>query len=222
MRIDLIADIRAAEKQMENTLAIARQSIVDATKKVTDDIKKDLRGEVLSAGLGDRLSKTWRSKFYGANSFGCAGMIFTKAPELIRAFTEGARIRSANGFWLAIPTENAPKRGVGGKRISPSNFPEHVYGNLQFVYRPTGVSLLVVNNMRASYSRKTGQFRGFKRASDKAIGRGRGLTSVVMFLLVPEVSLRPRLNPDEIVSRNADKVPNEISVALERLRNAKK
>jgi hypothetical protein len=38
--------------------------------------------------------------------------------------------------WLAIPTENAPRKGVGGKRISPSTFPEQCLGRLRLVARP--------------------------------------------------------------------------------------
>ena len=41
--------------------------------------------------------------------------------------------------------------------------------------------------LRASFSRKTGELRGFRRATDRARERGDGLTTVVMFLLVPRV-----------------------------------
>ena len=53
-----------------------------------------------------------------------ASLVYTKAPQIIRAFDEGAVVRSRRGRFLAIPTENAPRKGSGGKRISPSKFPD--------------------------------------------------------------------------------------------------
>ena len=85
-----------------------------------------------------------------------ASLVYTKAPQIIRAFDEGAVIRSRRGRFLAIPTENAPRKGTDGRRISPSTFPEHRFGPLRFVPRQSGPSLLVVDGLRASFSRKTG------------------------------------------------------------------
>ena len=103
-------------------------------------------------------------------------------------------IRSRRGRFLAIPTENAPGKGTDGKRISPSTFPEHRFGPLRFVPRPNGPSLLVVDGLRASFSRQTGGLRGFRRATEQARERGHGLTTVVMFLLVAQVTLHKRLD----------------------------
>jgi hypothetical protein len=52
----------------------------------------------------------------------------------------------------------------------------------------------VVDGLRASFSRQTGELRGFRRATDRARRSGRGLTTVVMFLLVPQVKLGKRLD----------------------------
>jgi hypothetical protein len=120
--------------------------------------------------------------------------VYTKAPQIIRAFDEGAVIRSSRGRFLAIPTENAPRKGTDGRRISPSTFPEHRFGPLRLVPRPTGPSLLVVDGLRASFRRQTGELRGFRRATDRARRGGQGLTTVVMFLLVPQVKLSKRLD----------------------------
>jgi hypothetical protein len=103
-------------------------------------------------------------------------------------------IRSRRGRFLAIPTENAPRNGTDGKPISPSTFPEHRFGPLRFVLRQSGPSLLVADGLRASFSRQTGELRGFRRATDRARRSGQGLTTVVMFLLVPQVQLRKRLD----------------------------
>jgi hypothetical protein len=110
-------------------------------------------------------------------------------------------IWSRRGRFLAIPTENAPRKGTDGRRIKPSTFPEHRFGPLRFVPRQSGLSLLVVDGLRASFSRQSGALRGFRRATDRARGRGDGLATVVMFVLVPQVKLRKRLD----VARSAER-----------------
>jgi hypothetical protein len=61
-------------------------------------------------------------------SSNAAGLVCTKAPQIIRAFDEGVLIRRRRGWFLGIPTGNAPRKGTDGKRISPSTFPEHRFG----------------------------------------------------------------------------------------------
>ena len=136
---------------------------------------------------------------------------YTKAPQIIRAFDEGAVIRSKRGRFLAIPTESAPRKGTDGGRISPSTFPEHrFFGLLRFVPRPSGPSLVVADGLRASFSRQTGELRGFRRATDRARRSGQGLTTVVMFVLVPQVKLRKRLD----VARAAERWSAQLTALI--------
>ena len=153
-----------------------------------------MRRQVGSAGLGQRLANSWRDRHYSNRKLDAASLVYTKAPQIIRAFDEGAVVRSRRGRFLAIPTENAPKKGTDGRRISPSTFPEHRFGPLRFVPRPSGPSLLVVDGVRASFSRQTGELRSFRRATNRTRRSGQGLTTVVMFLLVPQVKLSKRLD----------------------------
>jgi Family of unknown function (DUF6441) len=120
-------------------------------------------------------------------------------------------IRSRRGRLLAIPTENAPRKGTDGRRISPGTFPENRFGPLRFVPRPTGPSLLVVDELRPSFSRQTGELRGFRRATERARRSGQGLTTVVMFLLVPQVKLRKRLD----VARAAEQWSGQLPALIE-------
>lgn len=184
---------------MQKQVEAAEDAVTTGVNEIAQRIKSDLRDQVTSAGLGSRLAKSWQAKIYpkGQKSIAAAGWVFSKAPKLIRAFTEGAVIKSKDGWFLAIPTEAAPKRGIGGKRINPSNFPEHSLGRLRFVYRPGKISLLVVDNLRAS----TGKRGGFRKASDSALKSGRGITTVVMFLLVPQVRIKKRLDYKSVVNR---------------------
>ena len=61
--------------------------------------------------------------------------------------------------------------------------------------------------LRVSFSRKSGDLRGFRRATDRARRSGQGLTSVVMFLLVPQVKLRKRLDVARVAERWSAQLP---------------
>ncbi len=142
------------------------------------------------------MARTWRSAAYPktGDSKDAAGVVWSKAPQIIRTFDQGVVIRSNNGFWLAIPTENAPKKGVGGKRVSPSNFPEHRFGKLRFVKRNNRLALLVVEAV--GFSKKTGRVtRVRKGGAYTKTGRLKsGTGSAVMFILVPQIKMPKRLD----------------------------
>lgn len=191
--VTIIGDIR--KDMLADAKRLAR-AVKQGAIAAGNGLKNEYRGQVRSAGLGNKVANAWRSAVYPktGDSANAAASVWTKAPHIIDAHEKGTIIRSRNGFWLAIPTENAPKRGTGGKRISPSTFPEHSLGKLRFVYLGAGRGgILVVDNLRASYSRKTGEMRGFRRASARALSKGQ-TASAVMFVLVPQVRARKTLD----------------------------
>ena len=178
---------RSLQADMQAELHGIERAVTNGTRDAGRSLKTELRRQVASAGLGQRLANSWRDRHYPNQKLDAASLVYTKAPQIIRTFDEGAAIRSTRGRFLAIPTENAPRKGTDGRRISPRTFPEHRFGPLRFAPRQTGPSLVVVDGLRASLSRKSGELRGFRRASDRARVRGDGLTIVVMFLLVPQL-----------------------------------
>jgi len=205
---------RSLQADMQAELRNIERAVTSGTREAGRGLKTELRRQVASAGLGQRLANSWRDKHYPNQKLDAASLVYTKAPQIIRAFDQGAVIRSKRGRFLAIPTENAPRRGTDGKRISPRTFPEHRFGPLRFVPRPSGPSLLVVDGLRASYSRQTGQLRGFRRATGRARRGGAGLTTVVMFLLVPQVKLRKRLDVARAAERWSAQLPALIEQQL--------
>jgi Family of unknown function (DUF6441) len=144
--------IRSIEADMQAELRHVERAVASGTREAGRGLKAELRRQVASAGLGQRLANSWRDKHYPNQKLDAASVVYTKAPQIIRAFDEGAVIRSRRGRFLAIPTQNAPRKGTDGRRISPSTFPEHRFGPLRFVPRPTGPSLLVVDGLRAPHS----------------------------------------------------------------------
>jgi hypothetical protein len=197
---------------MQAELRDIGRAVTGGTRDAGRSLRTELRRQVTSAGLGQRLANSWRDKHYDNRGIDAASLVYAKAPQIIRAFDEGAVIRSRRGRFLAIPTESAPRKGTDGKRISPSTFPEHRFGPLRFVPRSSGPSLLAVEGLRASFSRKTGELRGFQSATDRARRSGQGLATVVMFLLAPQVKLRKRLD----VARAAERWSGQLRALIER------
>ena len=193
---------------MQKQAQAAEIAVTKAVKEITENVKQELRQQVVSAGLGKRVSNAWKAKYYpsGGVSISIAGFVFSKAPDIIRSFNEGALIKGKNGLFLAIPTSAAPKRGIGGKRITPSNFPQHSLGHLRFIYRKNGPSLLVVDNLRAG----TGKRGGFRKASDTSLRTGRGLTTVIMFILLPQVKMKKRLDVQSAATKWEPRLPQAI------------
>ena len=203
---------RSLQADMQGELRDIERAVATGTRDAGRSLRTELRRQVASAGLGQRLANSWRERHYPNQKLDAASLVYTKAPQIIRVFDEGAVIRSKRGRFLAIPTENAPRKGTDGRRIGPSTFPEHRFGPLRFVPRSSGPSLLVVDGVRASFSRKTGELRGFRRVTDRALRSGQGPTTVVMFLLVPQVKLRKRLN----VARAAERWSGQLPALIER------
>lgn len=202
------------EKIMAEELRVAERGVTEGIHGATKGLQDDLREQVIEAGLGRRVANAWRSRTYPerGQSLSAAGEVFTRAPHIIRAFDEGALIKSRSGFWLAIPTENAPAQS-GFKPVTPSNFPEHRFGPLRFVYRRTGASLLVVDNVRIGKSGRVS-----RQAKDPRTKSGRfrkGLTTVVMFVLVPQVRLRKRLDVDQASDHWSNRLPQMIVHGME-------
>jgi hypothetical protein len=202
---------RSLRADMQAELRDIELAVASGTRDAGRSLRTELRRQVTGAGLGQCLANSWRDSHYPNQRLDAASLVYTRAPQIIRAFDEGAVIRSRRGRFLAIPTENAPRKGTDGRRIKPSTFPEHRFGPLRFVPRPSGPSLLVVDGLRASFSRNTGELRGFRQAMDRARRSGQGLTTVVMFLLVPQVKLRKRLD----VARAAERWSGQLPALIE-------
>jgi hypothetical protein len=198
---------RSLQADMRAELRAIERAVTSGTKDAGRGLKTGLRRQVTSVGLGQRLANSWRDKHYPNEKLDAASLVYSKAPQIIRAFDEGALIRAKRGGFLAIPTENAPKRGTDRRRITPRNFPEHRFGQLRLVPRRNGPSLLVVDGVRASFSRKNGNLRGFRKSSERARRTGAGLTTVVMFVLVPQVKLEKRLDVKREAERWSAKIP---------------
>ncbi len=186
----LQAEVKAGEKAVKAAMAVAGS-----------ELKQAWRQQITGAGLGHRLPRTIRNRTYPkqGDSLDAAAFVWSNAPEIVGAHDRGVLIRSKAGFWLAIPLPAAGK-GRGGARLTPGEWEKRRGMRLRFVYRRRGPSMLVADGRLNS--------RGLGVASRSKTGRGRA--TVPIFLLVPQVRLRKRLDLARDVERVAGRVPGLI------------
>ncbi|MFN3727521.1 MAG: DUF6441 family protein [Allosphingosinicella sp.] len=190
---------------MAEEVKAAEKAVTAGVGEAAEGLKTELRTQITNAGLGPRLARTWRSETFpkGQNSIRAAGLVWSKAPGIIRIYEDGATIRSTKGFFLAIPTAAAGRFGDGGRKITPGGWERRTGQRLRFVYRRHAASLLVADNMRA----RTGKWGGYARASAAAVRSGRGLVTVPIFILVPQVTFRKRLDVASAANTWQERLP---------------
>ena len=101
--------------------------------------------------------------------------------------------------YRGVPPRSAGK-GTRGGRITPGEWERRTGLRLRFVYRRRGPSLLVAE----------GRLNSKGRAVASKSKTGRGMATVPIFLLVPQVRLRKRLDLARDAERAAGDVPGLI------------
>ncbi len=180
---DLVALMRAE-------VAAGQKAVSMTMNQAGLGLKSAWRSQITGAGLGTRLANTIRAQTYpkGRNSLDAVALVWSNAPVIIGAHDTGPLIRSASGFWLAIPLPAAGK-AMGGKRITPAMWEQKAGLRLRFIYRSRGPRLLV-----AVSKSKT----------------GRGQMTVPIFLLVRQVKLPKRLDLARDAERALAAIPGSI------------
>jgi hypothetical protein len=198
LKLDITPDLMAI---MQAEIAAGEKAVTAAMREASTGLKAAWRGQITSAGLGQRLANSIRSQTFpkAGSSLDAAALVWSKAPVIVGAHDTGPLIRSKQGFWLAIPTE-AAGRGLRGGRITPGEWERRRGLRLRFVYRRRGPSLLVAEGRLNS--------RGLGVASRSKTGRGRA--TVPIFLLVPQVKLPKRLDLARDAERALDSAPGLI------------
>lgn len=174
--------------------------------------KQELRGQVTSAGLGNRLANTWRGDVYpkSGQSANPAGYIYSAAPDIIESFSTGAQIVPLAGRrFLAIPTDNVPRatgtRGVS-RRMTPEQVESSFNQDLFFKRGKSGRVLAFINTDRVKGA------RGLRRAARGA--KSRAAAPVLMFVLVPTLRMPKVLDLDAVASRWADRFDDAFTSRL--------
>ncbi len=197
IRGDLEKYLKAKEQRLTG-------AVRDGVNAATDLGKRRLRMATRSAGLGGRLEKTWRGNVYprrGKPTLQPAGLIFSKAPQIMRAFSEGKPIRSPSaGGFLAIPTEFAPRTGKGGKR-GPMRMEEFLeeYGTDSLRVIPAAGGRRFYAIADKGFRRSRGK-RAASRKTSKSKRARIGDEQLLMYVLVKQVRIGVRINISHIIA----------------------
>jgi hypothetical protein len=198
LKLEISPDLAAL---MQAEMAAGEKAVTTAMREAGAGLKSAWRGQIAGAGLGIRLGNSIRLATYpkGGDSLNAAALVWSNAPVIVGAHDAGPLIRSKDGFWLAIPTPAAGKSTKGG-RVTPSEWERRTGLRLRFFYRRRGPSLLVAE----------GRLNSKGRAVASKSKTGRGLATVPIFLLVPQIKLRKRLGLARDAERAVDRVPELI------------
>jgi hypothetical protein len=187
------------------------REVTAAMRRETRALEKRLEAATTGAGLSAVLAKTWNSRSFpiGRDSITPAGVVWSKAPLPMRAFSEGATIIPKKGRYLAIPTvwnREGGRRGAKA-RVSPA---EMVAAKGQaFTIRSKNRSDVLVWCLRVAaaggrgrnrYAVRAGGLATINASGSRAASRianqaqllGQGF--VPMFVLVPGVKIKKLLD----------------------------
>jgi hypothetical protein len=199
----LDGDVRALVERQENDVADAvRAGVLRASTR----LQADLRGQTAGAGLGQGLSKAWRLQMYPTGrSLKPAGLVYSKAPLLHRAFSDGAVISSRGSRFLAIPTAEAIAMGFGDstrsrkggtvpggqlRRGAQVRAAENRLGRENIsVVKLSGGRRLILYTVPSGRSR----YLTYQGRKGRSLGVARGRT-IALFILLPSVHITPRLD----------------------------
>ena len=198
MTLDISPDLVAV---MAVEIKAGEKAVSAAMREAGTGLKSAWRSQITGAGLGTRLANSIRSASFpkSGESLNAAALVWSNAPVIVGAHDTGPLIRSKNGFWLAIPTPAAGK-SIRGGRITPGEWERRTGLRLRFIYRRRGPSLLVAE----------GRLNTKGRAVASKSKTGRGVVTAPIFLLVPQVKLRKRLDLARDAERAQAAIPGSI------------
>lgn len=169
------------------------RAVTGAMRQAALLLKNNWRAQIVGAGLSSRLSNTVRSNVYPKfeNSLGPAAVVKVvgKSPtKLLAELEDGAVITTARGRYLAVPTENVPK-GPRGVKLSPTALQALTGYHLRFAQNAKGTKMLVADTVQSG-----GKRGGIRPATSGRKKQGRAVNVLAFYILVPQVTMRKRLN----------------------------
>lgn len=196
----------AVNERKEAVLKGLKAGVIKAATK----LKEDLREDTIRAGLGRRLSKTWRfdeaDHFFphGRLSYHPAAIVVSKAPHIIEGFDKGEVIRAGKGKFLAVPIPGSPAEIIGAER-SGNRRPSKIatarrkWGDLLKFVPPIPGKRPGMLVLQQAFVRATGRVSVRKKTKTGKFKQG--TRTVPLFWLVPQVRLQKRLNVARIADR---------------------
>lgn len=120
---------RAMEQEVRSVAASLRRAVSTTGQQVQTALRAQARAGGFRDG-GRALANSWRLRVYpnpgtAPRTLKPAAMVWSRMPDVVRAFDQGATIRAKSGKYLAFPTgynAQGGRRGAGrrgGLRVTP-------------------------------------------------------------------------------------------------------
>lgn len=200
--------------------------LTTAALKATDKAATGAQADIRTAMRGQRLGnlanavkqtsdlKKGRVKLTGDGGFSVSGVVYAhirsdRTSGALTAYTEGATIVPRKGRWLAIATNEIPKR-VGRYRMTPRRYIEggleQRIGPLRFVQgkRHAGEAFLVVDNVTVNPLRP-GKARRLPKSGRPRAGRSH--VGIVAFVLIKATKRTRRVDVLNIAQKWQLRIP---------------
>lgn len=208
---EISGDLRAILDQETDGVADAVRSGVSRASARTQE---ELRSQVRSAGLGQGLANAWRLQIYptGKRSIHPAGLVYSKSTVLHLAFSEGTTITAHRARFLAIPTPIAVGMGFG--RTGTSRKGGGIPGgqSRRAAQVREAISRLGEKNIRVFQSRRGRWLMMYQPPAPR--GSRAKPKGIILFILVPQVRLAPRLDLHAAEVHAQNYLDSEVTAAL--------
>lgn len=203
------------ETVIEEAGKAVRSANWQAVKEAAEITQRELRQDLRAAGL-ETLEGTWRLEMYpqrAGEAINPAAWIYSRAEYIVAAFEEGVTIRGRDGNLIAVPIPDSPARDLRNPRGPETKVDEarRRFGELKVVPGVPGVRPAMLVAEGVGYT-PTGRLSRRKRLKS---GRwGKGVASVPLFWLVPQVRMQKRLNVQRIFETGAREFERRLDRAL--------
>lgn len=197
--------------------ATAAVAVTAGVRAATRGLTLEMRQMAHAAGLGDRLPNALRDVVYPKapkTSLRAAGEVVPNgrgAWNIFDAFSRGVTLTPGDGRrFLAIPTANCPREALRRRfgSVSPEALVELFGRPLRIVNVRPNLALMIMDDLVVAKSGK-----GFRKATKRRKAQGRSVRSIVMFFLIPQATLRQRLDFARLANAWADRIPDLIARA---------
>jgi hypothetical protein len=208
-------------QQIRDFQARAVQAVEAGLAGVREGLLTDLRQDIMRAFPGSRrMPTTVTATLYPARDDGRPPVVWvhprkgSNAAAILGAHRGTDVVPTQAGTALAIPTKHVPRAARGGRRMTPDEVSKHFGERLDVMPNKSGGKAWGFLVLRRQTIGRSGRVR---RATEGRARQGRVAKPIVMFVLVPAITLPQRLRPEETVRKWADLAPRQIEQAARRL-----
>lgn len=202
----------------------ASMAAMKAMTRAETNMKEELRSQMIAGGFSDRMAKTWRGQVYPSSgtSLNPAALVYSKAPGIVDAYARGVTIVAKAGRrLLAIPTDDAPMKGSGGRKqqnraMTPLEVEARFGKRLRFVPATSAegrrighraVGYLIMDGVVPRKSNGRLRNASARELAGRSRNKTRPVVSAVMFVLVASVKVPKKLDLQGPLDRAAASLP---------------